>query len=232
MSRDLAEATGAQDQIAIVRKHIAGAGRGEVHIVLDDGAGQGSISRWPEDGVFDIVAVRVAATWAYEQGQSAGWGTAHCAEAEAWVLPLRSGTRITGIVALQPQDPAEELPTSARRLVEALTDQAAIFFERAVLAGRNQQAQVEIQSEQLRTALLSSLSHDLRTPLSSIEGAASSLLQEAGMLSADSRRQMAETILEESRRMNRLVANLLDMVRVETGALAVHKEWQVLEEAL
>jgi len=232
MSRDLAEATGAQDQIAIVRKHIAGAGRGEVHIVLDDGAGQGSISRWPEDGVFESVAVRVAATWAYEQGQSAGWGTAHCAEAEAWVLPLRSGTRITGIVALQPQDPAEELPTSARRLVEALTDQAAIFFERAVLAGRNQQAQVEIQSEQLRTALLSSLSHDLRTPLSSIEGAASSLLQEAGMLSADSRRQMAETILEESRRMNRLVANLLDMVRVETGALAVHKEWQVLEEAL
>ena len=91
---------------------------------------------------------------------------------------------------------------------------------------------MEVESERLRTALLSSLSHDLRTPLGSIEGAASSLLQESGGLSPEARREMAETILEESRRMTRLVTNLLDMVRVETDALAVHKQWQPLEEAL
>ena len=221
-----------QDQMAIVKKHTASAGRGEVRIVLDEGEGQSSVSRWPDDGVFQSVAVRVAATWAYERGESAGRGTPHCAEAEALVVPLRSATRTSGILVLQSDHPDNELPAQARRVVEALADQAAIFFERASLAERHQQARVEVQSEQLRTALLSSLSHDLRTPLGSIEGAASSLLQESGMLSAESRREMAETILEESRRMTRLIANLLDMVRVETGALAVHKEWQPLEEAL
>ena len=101
-----------------------------------------------------------------------------------------------------------------------------------MLAERHEQARVEVEAERLRTALLSSLSHDLRTPLGSIEGAASSLLQDDGALPAEVPRELAETILEESRRMTRLVANLLDMVRVETGALAVQKAWQPLEEAL
>jgi two-component system sensor histidine kinase KdpD len=79
---------------------------------------------------------------------------------------------------------------------------------------------------------LSSLSHDLRTPLGTIEGAASSLLHSADTLPDDTRQDLAETIVEESHRMGRLVANLLDMVRVETGNLAVQKEWQPLEEAL
>jgi two-component system sensor histidine kinase KdpD len=79
---------------------------------------------------------------------------------------------------------------------------------------------------------LSSLSHDLRTPLAGIEGAASSLLDGAGPLSADDRRELLESILEESRRMTRLVTNLLNMIRVETGALAVQKSWQPLEEPL
>jgi two-component system sensor histidine kinase KdpD len=117
-------------------------------------------------------------------------------------------------------------------LIEALADQAALALERGQLAERHEQARMEVESERLRTALLSSLSHDLRTPLSSIEGAASSLLEGSDRLSDETRREMAQTILEESRRMTRLVANLLDMVRVETGALAVHKEWQPLEEAL
>jgi two-component system, OmpR family, sensor histidine kinase KdpD len=107
-----------------------------------------------------------------------------------------------------------------------------VTFERTILAERHELARVEVESERLRTALLSSLSHDLRTPLGSIEGAASSLLYEAGVLPEPARREMAETILEESRRMTRLVTNLLDMVRVETGALAVQKQWQPLEEAL
>jgi two-component system sensor histidine kinase KdpD len=232
MSRELAEAPSVSDQIAIVRKHIANAGGGEVRILLDDGESEAGVSRWPDDGVFESVAVRVAATWAYERGESAGWGTSQCAEAEALVVPLRSPTRTAGIVVLRPDQPDESLPAPSRRLVEALADQAAVSFERALLAERHERARVEIESEHLRTALLSSLSHDLRTPLGSIEGAASSLLQNSGVLSAESRREMAQTILEESRRMTRLVGNLLDMVRVETGALAVQKEWQPLEEAL
>jgi len=116
--------------------------------------------------------------------------------------------------------------------VEALAGHAAAVFERTILAEGHNQARVEVESERLRTALLSSLSHDLRTPLGSIEGAASSLLEDSSAVPGTIQREMAETILEESRRMNRLVTNLLDMVRVETGALAVQKAWQPLEEAL
>ena len=232
LSRELATATSVADQIAIVKRHFAAALQSEVVILFDDGSSEGTDSRWPEQGSLNSVDVRVAASWAREHGESAGWGTSHCAEAEALVLPLRTGSRIAGIVVLTPEEVNELPSTSTCLLLEALADQAAVSLERGLLAERHEQARVEIQSERLRTALLSSLSHDLRTPLGSIEGAASSLLQQPGVLSSESRREMAETILEESRRLNRLVANLLDMVRVETGALAVRKEWQPLEEAL
>jgi two-component system sensor histidine kinase KdpD len=116
--------------------------------------------------------------------------------------------------------------------VELLAQQAGDALERADLAERHDAVRAEVEAERLRTALLSSLSHDLRTPLGSIEGAASTLLEDGGTLAPEVRRLLAQTILEESRRMTRLVTNLLDMVRVESGTLAVQKAWQPLEEAL
>ena len=99
-----------------------------------------------------------------------------------------------------------------------------------MLAERTQREQVEIEAERLRTSLLSSLSHDLRTPLGAITGAASSLLEERANVPEGTRRSLLETILAESQRMSRLIGNLLDMIRVESGALQVQKEWQPLEE--
>lgn len=100
------------------------------------------------------------------------------------------------------------------------------------LAERDRAARVEIEAEQLRTSLLSSLSHDLRTPLGSIEGAASVLVADAGSLSREERRELAETVVTEAHRMAQLVNNLLDMMRLDTGSLAVHRTWQPLEECL
>ncbi|HET6798881.1 MAG TPA: DUF4118 domain-containing protein [Gemmatimonadales bacterium] len=231
LSQDLAGATTLQDQLGLITRHISTAGKGEVLVLLDDGDPDPT-DHAPELGMFDSVAVRVAAQWSRDHGEPAGWGTAHCAGAEALVVPLRSPSRVGGIIVLRPEKPDGVLSPRRRRLIEALADQAALALERGQLAERHEQARMEVESERLRTALLSSLSHDLRTPLSSIEGAASSLLEGSDRLSDETRREMAQTILEESRRMTRLVANLLDMVRVETGALAVHKEWQPLEEAL
>jgi two-component system sensor histidine kinase KdpD len=88
------------------------------------------------------------------------------------------------------------------------------------------------QAERLRSSLLSSLSHDLRTPLAGIEGAASALKDGADRLSPETRAELAQTVLEEARRMMRLVSNLLDMVRVESGALQVQREWQSVEEVI
>jgi two-component system, OmpR family, sensor histidine kinase KdpD len=232
MSRELATVDSIPALIAIAERHIGQAGSGEVSVILEETRGGNPAQRWPDDGVFDSVAVRVAASWAYENGESAGWGTSQCAEAEALVIPLSSSSRTLGVVTLKPESPERILSAAELRTIEALARQAAMVLERSLLAQDHDQARIEVESERLRTALLSSLSHDLRTPLGSIEGAASSLLQESSQTSPQLQREMAETILEESRRMTRLVTNLLDMVRVETGDLAVHKQWQPLEEAL
>ncbi len=97
---------------------------------------------------------------------------------------------------------------------------------------RHESARALVEAERLRTALLSSLSHDLRSPLASIEGAASSLAADTGSTTPETRRELAETVLEESRRMHRLVTNLLDMVRVESGTLQVQATWLPLEEVI
>lgn len=230
LSRELNGDESLQAQTTTAARHISADVGGETLIFLDEWDKETQRRAWPSEGVFGSLAVRVAATWAYEHGESAGWGTSHCAEAEALVVPLRAASRTIGVVTVRPESAHRVLSETERRTIEALADQAAAAFERTALAERHERARVEVESERLRTALLSSLSHDLRTPLGSIEGAASSLLQ--GHLPAEAQRDMAETILEESRRMTRLVTNLLDMVRVESGSLAVQKAWQPLEEAL
>lgn len=174
---------------------------------------------------------RVVARRAHEDGRTAGLGTPRCADADVLVVPLATSGRHLGVVAVRPG--ADRAPTRAEiATIEALADQAALAHERTVLAEQGSQARAEAEAERLRSSLLSSLSHDFRTPLATIEGAASGLLEEDGALPPDGRRELAAGILEESRRMTRLVANLLNMVRVETGALAVQKSWQPLEEVV
>ena len=230
LSRELAGTASLVAQTAVLTRHVLQVVPGEASVLLPD-LSQGSL-QWPEDDEIEDLAMRVAAEWAYQYGESAGWSTPQCAEAEALIIPLRSSTRTAGVLVLKPQSMDRPLREADRRTVEALAQHAAAVFERTILAEGHDQARVEVESERLRTALLSSLSHDLRTPLGSIEGAASSLLEDANAGPETIQREMAETILEESRRMNRLVTNLLNMVRVETGALAVQKAWQPLEEAL
>ena len=151
----------------------------------------------------------------------------------AWLyLPLLASDHVVGVVAVRPDDPGRFQDPVRRQLLETFAGQVAASLDRVRLAGASQRAQLETEAERLRTALLSSLSHDLRTPLAGIEGAASSLLDGGGSLGVETRRELAETIQEESRRMTRLVANLLNMVRLETGALQVQKEWQPLEEVI
>ena len=232
LSQELGTAADLPARIAIAERHLERGGRGQATILLYPASTADEPPGWPDDGAFQHVAVRVAATWAYQNGESAGWGTRHCAEAEAMVVPLRASNRTLGVVVLEPGSLEQPIGAAERRVIEALAAQAGVEFERPALEEEHRRARVEVESERLRTALLSSLSHDLRSPLGSIEGAASSLLEESGAWQADARREMAETILHESRRMSRLITNLLDMVRVESGALAVHKAWQPLEEAL
>ena len=176
---------------------------------------------------------RGVARWVFDHSQMAGRGTSTLPAAEALYLPLVSSGTTVGVFGVQPADERRFHDPIQRQLLETFGDQVAVALQRAILEERNQRAQMEVEAERLRTSLLSSLSHDLRTPLAGIEGAASSLLEQAGHPASTARRHdLAQTILEESRRMTRLVGNLLDMIRVETGSLQVQKEWQPLEEVI
>jgi two-component system sensor histidine kinase KdpD len=111
-------------------------------------------------------------------------------------------------------------------------NQAALALERALLAEEAEKSQVSAETERLRSALLSSVSHDFRTPLAAVTGAATSLLQEGDKLGSEARTELLQTIREESERLGRIVTDLLEITRIESGAVQVRKEWCPLEEVI
>ena len=233
LNAELMEAKRSDDVLATLARHVARAVGGEACTLTPEEL-DGEPAAWasPARELLAGAPERVVARRAHGDGRTAGLGTTRSADAEVLVVPLRTPSRQMGVVVVGPESP-DRAPTSAEiATVEALAEQAALALERAVLAEQRQQARVEAEAERLRSSLLSSLSHDFRTPLATIEGAASGLLEEDGALPPEGRRELAADILEESRRMTRLVANLLNMVRVEIGALAVQKSWQPLEEVI
>jgi len=174
---------------------------------------------------------RAVAQWTFDHAQAAGQGTRTLPAAAAMYVPIVAGEQVVGVLGLSADEATFFRDPARRRLLEALSSQGAAALERLALAERSRKTSVEFEAERLRTALLSSLSHDMRTPLASIEGAASTMLE--GPPAPDPRvRDLAGTIVQESRRMGRLVANLLDMIRVESGALQVQKEWQLLSDVV
>jgi two-component system sensor histidine kinase KdpD len=172
------------------------------------------------------------AQWVYEHRQMAGCGTATLPSAEALYVPLLGARGAVGVLGMRPASPRRLLAPEQLHLLETFASQTALGLERAALAAEAQQAQVQVATELLRSSLLSAVSHDLRTPLAAIAGAASSLVEEHTPLDTSTRHDLSQTIYEEAERLNRLVNNLLDMTRLEAGTIQVHKEWQPLEEVV
>ncbi len=172
------------------------------------------------------------AQWAFEYSQPAGRGTEIHPGAAARYLPLKTARGAVGVLGVKPVDPAIYLTPDQRRLLEAFASLAALAVERAQLAEEAERAAVQVESERLRNSLLSSVSHDLRTPLAGITGAASSLLSGGPSLDAATQRELAQSIYDEANRLNALVRNLLDMTRLEAGGIQVNKAWQPLEDVV
>lgn len=159
-------------------------------------------------------------------------GAPHQLTVDSWMVHrIHDGVRIRGVATLEPGQQPGDLMASAP-LVDAVLGQLALLLERREASRRHAAVRLEVEAERLRIALLSAVSHDLRTPLAAIEGAASTLLTGSAPLPDPVRRGLLESIEDEARRMNRLIGNLLDMVRVETGALVVHRSWQPIEEVI
>jgi two-component system sensor histidine kinase KdpD len=227
MSRDLAAARTVAEVARIAGRHVAEIFDGGTSILVPaPGRGLAPASGTEPPGDARETAV---ARWAFDHGQMAGLGTDTLPGASAVWVPLRGTQAVLGVLGLRP-DPAL-LPLSPDQvdLLEALTRQAASGLERAHLAEEAQRSRIAAEAERLRSTLLSSVSHDLRTPLATITGAASSLLQDAS-LDAAGRRELESAIYEEGVRLNRLVGNLLDMTRLESGSLQLNRDWHSLEE--
>jgi two-component system sensor histidine kinase KdpD len=170
--------------------------------------------------------------WVLKNHKEAGVGTSTLPSSEALYLPLLASGGMVGVLALYPDQPDDFGSLDRRRHIAAFTAQIALAMERADLAEETQRARSEVEAEQLRSSLLSSVSHDLRTPLAVITGAASTLLQPTPQIDEATRHDLVETILEESERLNRQIRNLLDMTRLESGTVRVNKEWLPLEEVV
>jgi two-component system sensor histidine kinase KdpD len=172
------------------------------------------------------------AVWAFQHGQPAGRGTATLPAATSRYLPLKTASAVVGVLGVKPADPHDQLTPEQRRLLDTFAGQAALAIERAQLAEQARQAQLLQETERLQTALLNSISHDLRTPLAAITGVLSSLQEDEAVLDQATRRELVETARQEADRMNRLVGNLLDMTRLEAGAMKVALQPADIEDVI
>ncbi len=165
-----------------------------------------------------------AAMWCWEKGAPAGRNAETLPGAKRLFLPMRTGKGLVGVIGLMRRDDAGLLSPDERRLLDSLLDQTALAIERSLLAERVDEAQVRAEADKLRVAMLSSLSHDLRTPLASILGAATSLISGIALYNAQQTADLLATIRDEAERMDRFIGNLLDMSRLEAGALGTKVE--------
>ena len=232
MSRELAGARGRAEVLVIAERHLRTSFAAEIQILLPDAAGRVAPPADGPPGYAVDEKERGVAQWVFDRARPAGRSTDTLPAAQAMYQPLIAALGTVGVLGIRPADPAALDDPMAVRLLEAFAGQAALALERALLAERAQREQIEVEAERLRTSLLSSLSHDLRTPLAAITGAAGTLLDEQTPVAPEARRGLLTAILGESQRMNRLIGNLLDMIRVESGALRTQREWQPLEEPL
>jgi two-component system sensor histidine kinase KdpD len=188
----------------------------------------------PEDTLDD--ADLAAAKWAWEHDRVAGRGSDTLPGAKRLFLPMHTGRGPIGVVGIDSDRPGPLLTPDQRRLLDALMDQGALAIERVHLVQDIDRVQRTVEAERLRSALLTSISHDLKTPLAAVLGAASTLRDLASNLTDEEKLDLLGTIIDESERLNRFVANLLDMTKLESGAvvpnLALHDLGEIGGSAL
>lgn len=232
MSRDLATHRGATVLANVAARHLRDVFDSQVAIFLADGDKRLRLQQG-EQLFFEFDPKEMGIVqWVFDHNERAGLGTDTLPGSSALYLPLVGSSGAIGVVAVRPAQSHFLLDPEQLHLLESLINQTALAIERTRLSEEAQRAHVQAETERMRNAILSSVSHDLRTPLASITGAASSLLDESGQMDAASKRDLARSIYEESGRLDRLLRNLLEMMRLEAGAVQLKKEWHSPEEVV
>lgn len=230
LTRDLAVASDTATIADVAARHLAASTGARVVVLLRDETTSELRVASGASELFDE-RERGVATWAIEHEQPAGATTDTLSAAKGVYFPLKASTRTLGALGVLVEGDSTLHHADQRQLVETLSRQVAMGLERVQLAEAAEENRARAEREELRGALLGSLSHDLRTPLAAITGAASTLL--TGRDGSDAARtELLQTIYEEAARLNRQVSNLLDMTRLESGGVVLAKEWTPLEEVV
>jgi two-component system sensor histidine kinase KdpD len=222
LSRDLAAAAEISAVLKAVVRNVEEALNARVVLFL------------PEGERLDIMAASVGLTldikeqavadWAFRNRHVSGRGTDTLVSSAFIYLPLQTTANVLGVMGVLLETELDYLSTESRRLLDAFATQAAMAMERVQLSRQAEQAQILQARENLERALLNSISHDLRTPLASVTGVLSSLRDEGARLDENARAELLETAFSEAERLNRFVGNLLDMTRIEAGAVRLNIE--------
>ena len=232
LSRELAATRELQGLLEAAVRQMSEVFDSQVVIFMQDAEGKLGV-RARRAGTYEIDDKELSvARWVFDHDQAAGLGTSTLPAAKALYLPLGGSQGSVGVLGVCPPLPTSFHDPDQLRLLEAFANQAAAAIERARLAEDARSAWERVEAEFMRNTLLSSVSHDLRTPLAAITGAASTLTEAGETLPAESRRELIETVYEESERMERLINNLLDMTRLESGGLHPRREWQPIQEVI
>ena len=170
------------------------------------------------------------AQWVFDHNEMAGQGTDTLPGAGATYFPIKGPSATIGVLAIRAVNLRRIFLPEQQRLLETFLAQTAQAVERVRLAEKAKTVEVQMKAESLRNALLSAISHDLRTPLAAIVGSASSLVEDQGQLTPEDRRELSRAVYDEAQRMASLTSNILDMARLESGAVTLNRQWQPLEE--
>ncbi|MGB8645556.1 MAG: sensor histidine kinase KdpD [Anaerolineae bacterium] len=230
LSREFAKQRGQENLVQVAIKHIAQVFDSSVAILLPGVDGNlAPVSAGPSTFMPDEHEQGVM-EWTFQHQQKAGLGTDTLPSALSLYLPLVTSNGIIGVLGVHPTGAPRLTDPDELHLLETFANQTALALERARLAEETERGRVQIETERLRNSLLSSVSHDLRTPLATISGASESLLEGEAALDHGVRRELLNSIRSEANRLGRLISNLLDMTRLESGAIQIKKELVPLEE--
>ena len=229
ISRDLSAAKEVADVVAVSARCIERIFRASAVLMLPDAEGKLRLAAPRADTTLEVDIG--TAQWAFESGQPAGYGTDTLPGGDILYVPLRAPSRARGVLALEAHDRRLLSIPEQRQLLDTFAAVIAIALERMHYVGVAQEALLKMESERLRNSLLSAVSHDLRTPLTVLQGLADVLAMNHPPLAA-AQLEAAETMQEEARRMSALVNNLLDMARIERGEVKLRLQWQPFEEVL
>jgi two-component system sensor histidine kinase KdpD len=232
VTRELASTRGLDNLLDAATRHIHEVFDSEVAVFLPNGGRQLQLHGPSTPAFAQEGAEHGVAQWVYDHQQIAGLATNTLPGAAAIYLPLKASQGTLGVLGVQPAHAARLLEPEQFHLLETFANQTALAIERSQLSVAAQEAQVQAESERLRATLLSTVSHDLRTPLAIITGSLSGVLDGWATLDEPTRRELTQAAHDEAERLSRLVGNLLDVTKLESGAAKVHKEWQPLEEVI